>query len=122
MSFTKDEVIAALAKMGKKVSDISSMEISQKGASGRATMFKINGKEEVSAPPFRVAIDSTKLKSLLLVGVEVAEDQVTFSDKGYGHGVGMSQLGVNKMATDGKKPEEIITHYFKGVTVEKRWQ
>lgn len=122
VSFTKDEVIAALTKAGKKVSDISSLEISQKGPSGRATMFTVNGKEEVAAPPFRVAIDSTKLKSLLLNGVEVSEDQVTFSGKGYGHGVGMSQWGANKMATDGKKPEEIITHYFKGVQVEKRWQ
>lgn len=122
VSFTKDEVIAALAKAGTKVNDIASMEISKKGPSGRATMFTINGKAEVQAPPLRVALDSTKLKSLLLNKVEVSEDQVTFSGKGYGHGVGMSQWGANKMATEGKKPEEIITHYFKGVTVEKRWQ
>ena len=118
----EDEVIAALEKAGKKVNDISSMEISQKGASGRAVMLMVNGKEEVSAPPFRVALDSTKLKSLLLSSVQVSEDQVTFSGKGYGHGVGMSQWGANKMAVDGKKPEDIIIHYFKGVTVEKRWQ
>jgi stage II sporulation protein D len=96
--------------------------IAQKGPSGRATIFKVNNSEDVSAPPLRVALDSTKLKSLLLDRVEVSEDQVTFSGKGYGHGVGMSQWGANKMATEGKKPEDIITHYFKGVTVEKRWQ
>lgn len=122
VSFTKDEVIAALAKTGKKVNDISSLVIGQKGPSGRATMFTVNNSEEISAPPLRVALDSTKLKSLLLDKVEVSEDQVTFSGKGYGHGVGMSQWGANKMAVDGKKPEDIITHYFKGVTVEKRWQ
>lgn len=122
VSFTKDEVMAALTKTGKKVSDISSIEVSQKGPSGRAVMFKINGQDEVSAPPLRVALDSTKLKSLLLDSVQVSEDQVTFAGKGYGHGVGMSQWGANKMAVDGKKPEDIITHYFKGVTVEKRWQ
>lgn len=122
VSFTKDQVIAALAKTGKQVKDISSIEIAQKGPSGRVITFKINGNEEVSAPPLRVALDSTKLKSLLLTTVTVSEDQVTFSGKGYGHGVGMSQWGANKMAVDGKKPEDIITHYFKGVTVEKRWQ
>ncbi len=121
-SFTKAEVIAALAKTGQKVNDISSLEIAQKGPSGRATMFKINGSVDVPAPPLRVALDSTKLKSLLLTKVAVSRDQVTFSGKGYGHGVGMSQWGANKMAVDGKKPEEIITHYFKGVTVEKRWK
>lgn len=121
-SFTKEEVIAAIAKTGKKINDISSMEISQKGPSGRAVMIKVNGKEEVQAPPLRVALDSTKLKSMLLDNIEVSEDHVTFSGKGYGHGVGMSQWGANKMAVEGKKPEDIITHYFKGVTVEKRWQ
>lgn len=121
VSFTKDEVIAALAKTGKKVSDISSLTIAQKGPSGRTTLFKVNG-EDVAAPPLRVALDSTRLKSLLLNTVAVSEDHVTFGGKGYGHGVGMSQWGANKMAVDGKKPEDIITYYFKGVTVEKRWQ
>ena len=34
----------------------------------------------------------------------------------------MSQWGANKMAAEGKKPEDIVGHYFKGITVEKRWQ
>ncbi|WP_425059731.1 hypothetical protein SCACP_03350 [Sporomusa carbonis] len=119
--FPKEDVIAALAKIGKKVSDISSMEIAQKGPSGRATVLMVNKDTEVSGPDFRVALDSTKLKSMLLDKIEVSEENVTFAGKGYGHGVGMSQWGANRMAKDGKKPEEIVAHYFKGVQVEKRW-
>ncbi len=119
--FPKEDVIAAMAKIGKKVSDISSMEIAQKGSSGRVTMLMVNKNVEVSAPELRVALDSVKLKSMLLDKIEVSEDSVTFAGKGYGHGVGMSQWGANRMAKDGKKPEEIVTHYFKGVKVEKRW-
>ncbi len=119
--FPKEDIIAALGKIGKQVNDISSMEISQKGPSGRATMLTVNKNVPVSGPDLRVALDSTKLKSMLLDKIEVGEDSVTFAGKGYGHGVGMSQWGANRLAKDGKKPEEIVGHYFKGVTVEKRW-
>lgn len=119
--FPKEDVMAAMAKMGKKVNDISSMEIAQKGPSGRTTVLMVNKQVEVSGPELRVALDSTKLKSMLLDKIVVSEESVTFAGKGYGHGVGMSQWGANRMAKDGKKPEEIVTHYFKDVKVEKRW-
>lgn len=41
----------------------------------------------------------------------------TFKSYGYGHGVGMSQYGANCMALDGKKYNEIISHYYKGVSI-----
>lgn len=121
-TFTKAAVIEAMAKQGKKVNAIDSFAIGQKGPSKRTMAFTVNGNIEVSAPPLRVALDSTKLKSLLLDKVEVSGDSITFSGKGYGHGVGMSQWGANKLATEGKKPEEIVSHYYRGVTIEKRWQ
>ncbi|MDT8902794.1 SpoIID/LytB domain-containing protein [Anaeroselena agilis] len=121
-SFSKQEVMAALSKMGQKVSSVDSVEIGQKGPSGRATELVFNKNVKVSAPDFRVQIGSTELKSMLLDKVSVEGDKVAFSGKGYGHGVGMSQWGANKMAKEGKKPEDIVSHYFKGITVEKRWQ
>ena len=36
---------------------------------------------------------------------------------GYGHCLGMSQYGANRMASDGKKYSEIIAHYYKGVSI-----
>lgn len=122
VTFTKKEIMDALAKQGKNVTSINSFAIGTKGPSGRATTFIINGNTEVAAPELRIGLDSTKLKSTLLDKVEVAGDNVTFTGKGYGHGVGMSQWGANKMAKDGKKPEDIITYYFKNITIEKRWQ
>ena len=37
-----------------------------------------------------------------------------FIGAGFGHGVGMCQSGAYGMAMDGKKHDEIISHYFKG--------
>jgi stage II sporulation protein D len=112
----------ALNKIGKKVDNITQFAIQERGQSQRTTIFLVNGTEQVPAPDFRVALDSTKLKSTLLDKVEMSGDQISFTGKGYGHGVGMSQWGANKMATEGKKPEDIVNYYFKGITIEKRWE
>lgn len=46
------------------------------------------------------------------------EDQITFTTYGYGHGVGMSQWGANLMAKQGKKAEQIVSHYYQRVKIE----
>lgn len=42
----------------------------------------------------------------------------TFTVSGYGHGVGMSQYGAKVMAEQGFTWEEILKHYYTGVTIE----
>ena len=40
---------------------------------------------------------------------------------GWGHGVGMSQTGAVGMAEKGRTYQEILGHYYQGVTLEQRW-
>jgi len=122
VAFSKEEVIEAIKKAGLTIDKLESIAIGQKGPSGRTTTFTVNGNKSVSAPALRVAIGSTKLKSMLLDKVEMKGNQVIFTGKGYGHGVGMSQWGAHKMAKEGKSPEEIVRHYYRNVTIEQRWQ
>lgn len=51
--------------------------------------------------------------------INIDSKNVTFNVKGYGHGVGMSQWGANEMAKRGKKYDEILKHYYKGVEIKK---
>lgn len=44
-------------------------------------------------------------------------DSMTFTTKGYGHGVGMSQYGANSMALNGSTWEEILAHYYVGCSI-----
>jgi len=44
---------------------------------------------------------------------------IVFKTRGYGHGVGMSQYGANGMAKNGYNYEQILTHYYKGVIIQK---
>lgn len=45
-------------------------------------------------------------------------DNIKFSVKGYGHGVGMSQTGADTMAKQGSNYEEIIKHFYKDVEIK----
>ncbi len=42
-----------------------------------------------------------------------------FMGSGWGHGVGLCQIGALGMALDGYSAEDILTHYFKDTTIEK---
>lgn len=53
--------------------------------------------------------------------VDLEEDSFTFTTRGYGHGVGMSQYGANQMAAEGKSYSEILTHYYPGATLSNRF-
>ena len=41
-----------------------------------------------------------------------------FRGAGYGHGVGMSQIGAYGQALEGKLGTEIVSHYYPGTTIE----
>lgn len=50
--------------------------------------------------------------------VTVGEDNsFTFTTRGYGHGVGLSQYGANALAITGKRYDEILAHYYPGTTL-----
>ena len=46
--------------------------------------------------------------------VSYLHGEFTFSVRGYGHGVGLSQVGANAMAKQGASAEEILAHYYPG--------
>lgn len=120
-SFTIEETLAAAKQAGASVSELTGISIGERGESSRAKTLLISN-AEVSAPAFRIAIGSTKMRSCLLESLRVEDGKVIMRGKGYGHGVGMSQWGAYAMAKAGKTAQEIITHYFAGVTISKAWE
>lgn len=45
------------------------------------------------------------------------EDKIEFNVLGFGHGVGLSQVGANEYARQGKDYKDIIHHYYTGVDI-----
>lgn len=114
-TFTKEE-LKELIKSEIKNYDIneSKIEILDYTGSGRVNNLKIGDTE----------IKATKLRSLLNIRstnfrIEEKADLVTFYTVGYGHGVGLSQVGANEMALLGSTACEIIKHYYTGVEIEE---
>ena len=54
--------------------------------------------------------------------LEFQDNQAIFDVKGNGHGVGMSQAGAKTMAEEGKGYQEILLHYYPGVSMSRLYQ
>jgi len=54
----------------------------------------------------------------LLFGISQNGDNFTITGSGYGHGIGMCQMGTRARAKAGQNFEEILKAYYAGVTVE----
>lgn len=123
------------------VGDVKEITISKRATGGIATEMIIKGSKNtikvqteynirtLLAPLYSKVIrqdKSTVEKLTMLPSAFVAVDQkveggrlksVTLTGGGYGHGVGMSQNGVKAMTDLGKKYEEILKHYYPGITI-----
>ncbi|MDD4796979.1 MAG: stage II sporulation protein D [Eubacteriales bacterium] len=51
----------------------------------------------------------------------VSGGQITFHTVGYGHGVGMSQVGADAMAREGNTYAEILKYYYTGIELDEIW-
>ena len=81
--------------------------------SGRANLIQLGD----------INLKATELRTLLSlkstnINIEASDEAITVKTNGYGHGVGMSQVGANQMALDGKTYDEIIKHYYTGVEIK----
>ena len=91
----------------------NAIELVEMFPSGRVKTVRL-GSIEIVGKKLRMVFD---LESAMYT-VEVTDDGFVFSVKGYGHGVGMSQNGANGMAKQGATYDEILKHYYTGVTIE----
>jgi len=55
-------------------------------------------------------------------GTAAAPDRFIFRGGGWGHGVGLCQIGAAVMAQRGFTAEAILAHYFPGASLERRYR
>lgn len=100
-------------KAGLTVDNIeNSISIKNRSEAGGVKEIKVGG-ETIKGTDFRflLKLNSTNFE------YKIDGNNIIFSCKGYGHGVGMSQWGANVMGKDGKGYLEILKHYYTGVEV-----
>lgn len=69
-------------------------------------------------------VDATDLRTMFglkstYFSVITNDTSIFFEVKGFGHGVGMSQVGADTLAKQGKNYIDIIQHYYTGVEITK---
>ena len=89
------------------------IEILERNETGRITRIKIND-NYYTGTAFRMLLG---LRSTDF-DITINDSNVTFTTRGYGHGVGMSQYGANGMGNSGKTYVEILKHYYTGTTIK----
>ena len=113
---SQDELIN---KLKTKYEDITidfsnndDLKILEYTVSGRVKTVKF-GNHELSGTETRSLLD---LRSTNFEMIK-EDENIKFSVKGYGHGVGMSQTGADSLAKEGKNCEDIIKHFYIGVEI-----
>ena len=120
-SFPLDRVREAVQDLtGEDPGSIETVEIAERGPSGRAVTLTING-QEVSAPDLRLALGSTEMRSTFLEELSMEGDSVQMAGTGFGHGVGLCQWGARAMAENGSSPGEIVNYFYKNVDLVTLW-
>ncbi len=93
-----------------------------RGPSGRISRLRIVGSKRSMMVgkelEIRRWLSNTHLYSSAFV-VKHEGDRFIFHGAGWGHGVGLCQIGAAVMAGKGFSAEEILKHYFSGVEIKK---
>lgn len=118
---SRQELAQKLASKGFGVRTVTNVRPETRSKSGRLVRVAIDsptGSFSMKANTFRLMVGATSMKSTLC-DVGLKGDTVTFSGKGYGHGVGMSQWGAEGMAREGRDYRQILGHYYPGTSIEQ---
>ena len=96
----------------------------ERGTSGRLVKLKIVGTKKTMTIGKELEIRRTLSTSHLYSSAFVVEkkgDKFILHGAGWGHGVGLCQIGAAVMGEKGYGYEQILLHYFVGASVEKRY-
>ncbi|MBW2461982.1 MAG: SpoIID/LytB domain-containing protein [Deltaproteobacteria bacterium] len=106
------------------ISHVDALRLESRSGSGRALEITVvDGPTSVTmpAPEFRRAIGTRRLGSTFF---EARTDggTVTFTGRGFGHGVGMCQWGAHGLVAEGNGHREVLAHYYRGTTVMRAYE
>ena len=133
--FTDKEIVSLFKKNAKEAkaifsssaaadfTKIKSISIVDTLAGGRILTLRV----DTDKGNFKVLTDKTrwlfkKAGAILpssLFSVKHENQEWIVAGKGFGHGVGMCQMGVRARAQAGQKFPEILNHYYPGITLEQ---
>lgn len=122
------QFIRNIATAGNDMGQITAIEVLERGVSGKAMRIRVATttgewiiekelvirrvfqKDGKSLPSANFVVDCTYTPDGKI-------DKIIFSGGGFGHGVGMSQYGAGYMSKKGNTFDQILQHYYQGVSL-----
>ena len=119
--YTRDELSRLVARRtGIDFGTIRSLEPVERGPSGRIKYLRIIGERETRVIgkelAIRHALSESHLKSSCF-DVITEGDTIILKGRGWGHGVGLCQIGAAVMASKGIGFKQILQHYYEGAEI-----
>ena len=119
---TREELETAIRPL--RIGGIEDIIVLERGPSDRVVRVEIRGtigRRVVSGPRLRTLLGLRD--SLVFMDEERNRDRellgISFFGSGWGHGVGLCQVGAYGMAMDGATVEEILKTYYRGIELER---
>lgn len=118
------EALSALVhkRSGIDFGTILALKPLERGVSGRIVRLQITGSRKTLVIGKELVIRKFFSDSHLYSSAFIVEKEnggFTFYGAGWGHGVGLCQIGAAVMATQGYTYRQILAHYFKNSQIEK---
>jgi stage II sporulation protein D len=121
VEYTPEELADLIkSRLAVDLGPIRDVQALARGPSGRIYRLKITGESDYiiigKELEIRRALSHTHLYSSAFVADE-EPGHFVLRGAGWGHGVGLCQIGAAVMANEGKPYSEILQHYYRGTTV-----
>lgn len=130
IQYTQQELSGLLfRKSGIDFGTILDLEVLERGQSGRIVRLRIVGTQQTIIVGKELEIrkwlsDSHLYSSAFFIdkqfdGTDTWPSQFILFGAGWGHGVGLCQIGAAVMSQKGYSYQEILSHYYNGTTLER---
>ncbi len=128
VSYAAEELSSIILKRsGIDFGTITSLEPLDRGPSGRIFRLRIVGTKQTMIVGKELEIrkwlsPSHLYSSAFYVEHDAKAGTFTLHGAGWGHGVGLCQIGAAAMAAAGKKAEDIVLHFFNGAELKRLYE
>ncbi len=120
--FTLAEIEETLNQKGMPLAEIEEIEIVDVDSSGRTRAFEIkhrDGTSKIQSNQFRLWMDPDRFKSTKILYMKRSGDSYFIRGHGWGHGVGLCQYGMKRLAELGYNYRQILEYYYPGSEIRK---
>lgn len=125
--WAKDKIMVKLrrkapAEFGRSFGELASIAVAGRSATGRPAELLLTGSQgatvRVNAYDFRLWVSEGEARPAILPSsfFEIAESgsNLSFTGRGFGHGVGLCQYGAEGQAAAGANYQQILARYYPG--------